>query len=153
MAFGCDVDTLSLTFDKLQYIFNGYDQILDSFLEASTAYKNKRISDAEFFDMVQLGVMRFSALEFLAIKALFEIKKAMDRNMGIIKADIISEGLLGIAVPTPNHSIASFIDPRSLQQPHHATTHTKQVTNVCSYCGNQAKTKASFCTNCGKKLC
>ena len=76
MSFGIDVDTLSLTFDKLQYIFNGFGQIRESFLETTTKYKQEGISDAEFFDKVLEGVMRFSALEFLAIKAVFEIKKS-----------------------------------------------------------------------------
>ncbi len=57
MAFGGDVDTLTLTFDKLQYIFNGYGQIRHSFLEVNTMYKQGKISVAEFFDKIQEGVM------------------------------------------------------------------------------------------------
>ncbi|MDE1827277.1 MAG: zinc ribbon domain-containing protein, partial [Thaumarchaeota archaeon] len=84
MAFGGDVDTLSLTFDKLQYIFNGYDTILDSFLEINTLHKQGNITDYEFFNKIQDSVMRFSALEFLAIKSIFEIKKSLYRSIGII---------------------------------------------------------------------
>lgn len=149
MAFGGDVDTLSLTFDKLQYIFNGYGQIRDSFIETNTIHKEGKISDAEFFDLIQLGIMRFSALEFLAIKAIFEIKKSMDRDSGIAKTDVVSGISSASSDTAPGHSITSFISAKSLPQ-HHSSA--RQETKNCIQCGNQISVKSKFCTNCGKKI-
>ncbi len=105
MSFGGDVDTLSLTFDKLQYIFNGYGQILDSFLELDTAYKQGKITHIEFFTKIQEGVMRFSALEFLAIKSIFEIKKSLDRRDGVSKNEN-SANIQTSSAPQPTgHSV------------------------------------------------
>ncbi|SRR5579885_3638063 len=151
MAFGGDVDTLNLTFDKLQYIFNGYGQVRESFLEINTTYKQGRISDAEFFDKVQEGVLRFSALEFLAIKAIFEIKKSMDRSARDANVDSIQGNLSIPQLSPPSHSIASFITVGNLPRPQQINPPTKQGMVNCIHCGNQIKMDAKFCTNCGKK--
>ncbi len=90
MAFGGDVDTLALTFDKLQYIFRGYDQIRESFVAAHSSFKAGNMSEAEFFSHIEVGVMRFSALEFLALKAVFEIRKATARGTGTVKIEDLS---------------------------------------------------------------
>src|SRR5579863_4733682 len=110
MSFGGDVDTLSLTFDKLRYIFNGYDAIRDSFLEINTLYIQGNIIDYEFFSKIQESVMRFSALEFLAIKSIFEIKKSLYRNIRITTnvADKTAESAVS-DIRTSNHSVSSFI--------------------------------------------
>lgn len=146
MAFGGDVDTLSLTFDKLQYIFNGYGQIRDSFVDANMIRKQGGISDPEFFDLVNQGIMRFSALEFLAIKAVFEIKKSLDRDTAVN----VFPGSEADASSTPGHSLASFITAKSLPKSHHVDTVLEA--NTCGHCGNRTKTKAKFCSSCGKKL-
>jgi len=146
MAFGGDVDTLSLTFDKLQYIFRGYDQIRDVFLEINSTYKQGKISNIEFFDKVQEGVLRFSALEFLAIKSIFEIKKSIYRNSSMSKDDTaVSE------ISSPNHSVSSFIVAGILPTPNNHITSKKQEVRNCSKCTMPVKPNVNFCTNCGMK--
>ncbi|HJU14306.1 MAG TPA: hypothetical protein VJ792_07620 [Candidatus Nitrosotalea sp.] len=147
MAFGGDVDTLSLTFDKLQYIFRGYDPIRESFLEALKSHKNRTLPDAEYFAIVEDAVRKFSALEFLAIKAVFEIKKASDRGTGVVRMDEITASA-GQAQP-PGHSISSFISPSTL--PSHNIRADRSSGRSCKSCGNQLKPSASFCNKCGSK--
>lgn len=151
MAFGGDVDTLSLTFDKLQYIFNGYDQIRDSFLEINMTYKQGKVTNKEFFNKIQEGVMRFSALEFLSIKAVFEIKKSLDRNTRTGKTGGAPSGLSVTELSPQSHSVASFVVAGTIPRPHHVISSTRQETKNCFHCGIPVKTKANFCTNCGNK--
>lgn len=151
MAFGGDVDTLSLTFDKLQYIFNGYGPIRDSFLEVNTSYKQGRTPDAEFFDKILEGVMRFSALEFLAIKAVFEIKKSLDRNTTSVNTTNTTTGISATLLPPPSHSVASFIMAGVLPKSQQISEPTKQEI-MCPNCGKHLKKNANFCSNCGKKM-
>lgn len=151
MAFGGDVDTLSLTFDKLQYIFNWYGQIQDSFVEANSAYKQGKFP-GNFFDKIQEGVMRFSALEFLAIKSIFEIKKSLDRSSGIVKNDNSINTPMDSSTPPTSHSVASFIVAGILPTLNHINSQKKQNEINCPQCITPIKKNANFCTNCGIKL-
>ena len=149
MAFGGDIDTLILTFDKLQYIFNGYGPIRDSFIETNVTRKEGRVSDSEFFDRVQQSIMRFSALEFLAIKSIFEIKKSLDKDS--VTNITTNSDIPSSANSSQGHSIAAFITAKSLPQPPHYNNTRHEMVN-CIYCGNQLKARAKFCTTCGKKV-
>lgn len=148
MAFDGDVDTLSLTFDKLQYIFNGYGQIRDMFLEVSTGYKEGRVPESEFYDKVLEAALRFSALEFLAVKSLFEIKKALDRDRGSAGTMADRTGLPS-KVSSPSHSLTSFITSGTLPKPEVGGKITE--VKICHTCGNRLKKSASYCTKCGTK--
>jgi hypothetical protein len=151
MAFGGDVDTLSLTFDKLQYIFNGYDTIRDSFLEISALYKQGNITDDEFFDKIQESIMRFSALEFLAIRSIFEIKKALYRSIGIaINNDTMLD--LPNSIHAPGHSVSTFIVPNTLPSLGSQILATKSENRNCPQCGSFTRMSSKFCTNCGNKI-
>lgn len=153
MAFGGDVDTLSLTFDKLRYIFNGYDTIRDSFLEINTLYRQGNIPDYEFFNKIQESVMRFSALEFLAIKSIFEIKKSLYKSIGITTntADKTAESVVS-DIHASNHSVSSFIVAGTLPSLRsHATSYRIENTN-CLQCGSPIRKNSKFCTNCGNKI-
>ena len=152
MAFGGDVDTLSLTFDKLRYIFNGYDTIRDSFLEISTLHKQGNITDYEFFDKIQESIMRFSALEFLAIKSIFEIKKAFDRSMGITTNTAMTSESSTPSTHTPSHSVSAFIVAGTLPSSSLHTIPSKVENKNCPQCGNPIRKSSKFCNNCGSKI-
>ena len=153
MAFGGDVDTLSLTFDKLRYIFNGYDIIRDSFLEINTLHKQENITDYEFYNKMQESVMRFSALEFLAIKSMFEIKKSLYRSIGITTntADKTPESSAS-DIHVSSHSVSSFIVagilPSSISQVTPSTIEGKN----CLQCRSPIRKNSKFCTRCGNKI-
>ncbi len=151
MAFGGDVDTLSLTFDKLQYIFNGYDIIHDSFLEINTLHKQGNIVDHEFFDKMQESIMRFSALEFLAIKSIFEIKKALDRNMRSANNAMITEPLPS-DIHVQSHSISSFIVAGTLPSSNSQKMPSKIENMNCLQCQSPIRKNSKFCVNCGNKI-
>lgn len=151
MAFGGDVDTLSLTFDKLRYISNGYDVIRDSFLEITTLHKQGNIPDHEFFDKIQESIMRFSALEFLAIKSIFEIKKSLDRNMRNANTSTIVEPS-SPDIRVQSHSISAFIVAGTLPSSNSQIMPPKIENRNCLQCQSLIRKGSKFCTNCGNKI-
>jgi len=74
MSLG-EVDTLNLTFDKLQTLFDESQGYYESFLDANNLYKTGKLSDKEFFQKLGDYVVAYSALEFLSVKVIMEMKK------------------------------------------------------------------------------
>ena len=78
MSLG-EIDTLNLTFDKLTALFDESQGYYETFLDANNLYKAGKLSDKEFFQKLGDYTVAYSALEFLAIKSLMEMKKTLDR--------------------------------------------------------------------------
>jgi hypothetical protein len=76
MSFG-EVDTLGMLFDKLQSLFDESQGYYESFLDTNNMYKKGQLSDKEFFQKLGDYTVAYSALEFLAIKVIFELKKSV----------------------------------------------------------------------------
>src|SRR5437899_11232672 len=81
MSFG-EVDTVYLLFDKLSNLLNDTQGYYESFLDAKTMYKQGKLSDKQFFEKLGDYVVAYSALEFLAVKVIFELKKSFDKIAG-----------------------------------------------------------------------
>ena len=65
MSLG-EIDTLNLTFEKLQALFDESQGYYESFLDANNLYKAGKLSDKEFFQKLGDYTVAYSALEFLA---------------------------------------------------------------------------------------
>ena len=152
MAFGgYDVDTLALMFDKLQYIFRGYDSYIETFTQMHDLYKQGKLSDREYYHTMTDAVLKYSALEFLGLKAMFEIKKTLNRmnNPSSVSPSIptIASGNMS----GPQNSIASFVSAKTLpgidELPQKISTNEKR----CTSCGKPVSSMAKFCTSCGNK--
>ena len=76
MSFG-EVDTLNMLFDKLESLFDESQGYYESFLDTNNMYKQGKIADKEFFQRLGDYVVAYSALEFLSIKVIFEIRKSL----------------------------------------------------------------------------
>ena len=152
---GDDVDTLSLMFDKLQYIFRGYDSYIQAFTEMQTLYKQGKLSEREYYHGMTDAVLKYSALEFLGLKAMFEIKKALNRMNNPSSSHTSMPGLTSGSVggPTgPQNSIASFISAKSLPGRNGLTQKTPENEKHCPSCGNLVQVETKFCRNCGNKF-
>ncbi len=173
MSFG-EVDTLNLLFEKLQNLLNDSQGYYESFLDANTLYKHGKISDKEFFEKLGDYVVAYSALEFLAVKVIFELKKSIDKIAGgsapgtTQVTGSIPMGGFGIN-PPPTHisaatmpgsgrppSIVSaataFSNPGTLPPPDPSLMPKSTSGTSCPFCGTQLKSTAKFCTKCGKKV-
>ena len=81
MSLG-EVDTLNLLTDKLNNLFEESQGYYESFLDTNNMYKEGKLTEREFFQKLGDYVVAYSALEFLSIKVIFEIKKAVDKISG-----------------------------------------------------------------------
>jgi hypothetical protein len=152
---GDDVDTLALMFDKLQYIFRGYDPYIQTFTETCKLYKEGRLSEREYYAIMTDAVLKYSALEFLGLKAMFEIKKALNRmnNPSVRRQSIsglMSGNVMGQPASGPQNSLASFISTKNL--PGRDEMVKKVSEKKCISCEKTLSSAAKFCTSCGSKL-
>src|SRR3972149_11824798 len=94
MSLG-EIDTLNLLTDKLNALFDQSQGYYESFLDANNLYKNGKLTDKQFFQKLGDYVVAYSALEFLSIKVIFEMKKALDKiSGGVVLGGSHSPGLM-----------------------------------------------------------
>ncbi len=173
MSLG-EVDTLNLLAEKLDNLFKDSQGYYESFLDANTMYKQGKLSDKEFFEKLGDYVVAYSALEFLAVKVIFELKKVIDKMGGSSLGTTQSPGLMpgmgpgmmggmGARVPvmpaqTPGRppSVVSakeaFAAPGTLPSPDPSLVPRSAPINACRSCGAELRPGAKFCTKCGTKI-
>ena len=93
MSLG-EIDTLNLTFEKLQALFDESQGYYESFLDANNLYKAGKLSDKEFFQKLGDYTVAYSALEFLGIKTQMEMKKTLDKVASGSSTGTQSPGLM-----------------------------------------------------------
>lgn len=175
MSFG-EVDTLNMLFDKLDSLFNESQGYYESFLDTNNMYKKGQLSDKEFFQKLGDYVVAYSALEFLAIKVIFELRKAVGPGSGNTQSPGLMPGMGnpsmmagGMGVPpragTPQNPVGgappgivsakeAFGDVGTLPSPDPALVPRQTVSpqNGCASCGAGLRPNAKFCTKCGTKV-
>lgn len=179
MSLG-EVDTLNLLTEKLENLFNESQGYYESFLDANNLYKNGKLSEKEFFAKLGDYTVAYSALEFLAIKVILELKKSLDKIAGGnapgatqspgLMPGMGSPGMMagGMGAPPPRMgtpdapvgappSIVSaqqgFGDPGTLPSPDPSLISQPQISGGgCSTCGSPLRENAKFCTKCGTKV-
>jgi len=174
MSLG-EVDTLNLLSDKLNNLFDESQDYYESFLDANNLYKKGKLTDKEFFQKLGDYVVAYSALEFLSIKVIFELKKSIDKlSGGSAPGGTQSPGLMpGMGTPgmmpggmpetrpgtaqNPVGGPASvisagggFSDAGTLPTPDPSLV-PKQSGGKCSSCGSDLRLNAKFCTSCGNR--
>ncbi len=173
MSFG-EVDTLGMLFDKLQSLFDESQGYYESFLDTNNMYKAGKISDKAFFQKLGDYTVAYSALEFLAIKVIFELKKSQGSGG---PGNTQSPGLMpgmgqpGGMNPPPRAGTAgnpvgggppgivsaqeSFGDVGTLPSPDPSLmprqAPPQQTGNGCSSCGAELRPNSKFCTKSGTK--
>ena len=171
MSFG-EVDTLNMLFDKLQNLFDESQGYYESFLDTNNMYKKGLLSDKEFFQKLGDYTVAYSALEFLAIKVIFELKKSVGTSSGNTQSPGLMPGMgnpggmpggmparsgtaenpvggpPGIVSAQQAFGEAGTLpspDPRMMPQG------TVQQSNGCTSCGADLRSNAKFCTKCGTR--
>jgi len=175
MSLG-EIDTLNLTFDKLTALFDESQGYYESFLDANNLYKAGKLSDKEFFQKLGDYTVAYSALEFLAIKSLMEMKKTLDKvSSGAGVSGTQSPGLMpGMGQPgtmpgmnagprsgTAENPVGAppsimgtpeaFSQPGTLPTPDPSLLPPKRSGGNCTSCGVGLRPNAKFCTKCGSK--
>lgn len=176
MSFG-EVDTLNMLFDKLDSLFNESQGYYESFLDTNNMYKKGQLSDKEFFQKLGDYTVAYSALEFLAIKVMFEMRKSLGSGSGNTQSPGLMPGMGnpgmmagGMGAPprtgTPENPVGgsppgivsaqeAFGDVGTLPSPDPSLMPRQTVSvpngNGCSSCGSELRPNAKFCTKCGAK--
>src|SRR3989338_10978766 len=170
MSFG-EVDTLNMLFDKLQSLFDDSQGYYESFLDTNNMYKKGLLSDKEFFQKLGDYVVAYSALEFLAIKVIFELKKSRGSGAGNTQSPGLMPGMgqPGMMSGMPRSGTAqnhvggppgivsaqqAFGDVGTLPSPDPALMQRRTVVsseNGCTSCGASLRPNAKFCAKCGTK--
>lgn len=173
MSFGGEVDTLNLLFEKLENLLNDTQGYYESFLDANTMFKQGKLSEKEFFEKLGDYVVAYSALEFLSVKVIFELKKSLDKStsvqargttkvgytpsgMGQDASKVMAATMPGAGRPPSIVSAAtSFSTPGVLPTPDpdllpKETSSAGSIT--CSKCSSPVKSGAKFCVKCGNKI-
>ena len=178
MSFG-EVDTLGMLFEKLESLFDESQGYYESFLDTNNMYKAGKISDKAFFQKLGDYTVAYSALEFLAIKVIFELKKSQGsggpgntQSPGLMPG-MGQPGMAGGMNPPPRAGTAgnpvgggppgivsaqeSFSDVGTLPSPdpslmpRQTVPPQQQAGNGCSSCGAELRPNSKFCTKCGAK--
>ena len=180
MSFG-EVDTLNMLFDKLQSLFDESQGYYESFLDTNNMYKKGQLSDKEFFQKLGDYTVAYSALEFLAIKVIFELKKSVGsggpgntQSPGLMPG-MGQPGMAGGMNSPPRAGTAdnpvgggppgivsaqeSFGDVGTLPSPDPSLMPRQlapqqtapQNPNGCSSCGVALRPNSKFCTKCGAR--
>jgi len=177
MSFG-EVDTLNMLFDKLSSLFDESQSYYESFLDTNNMYKKGQISDKEFFQKLGDYTVAYSALEFLAIKVIFELKKSIGSNSGNTQSPGLMPGMgqpgmmaggmgqpprtgtaenpVGGSPPGIVSAQEAFGDVGTLPSPDPSlmprqTISPQQSGNGCNSCGAELRPNSKFCTKCGAK--
>jgi hypothetical protein len=138
-------------------------------------YKKGQLSDKEFFEKLGDYTVAYSALEFLAIKVIFELKKSIGSGSGNTQSPGLmpgmgSPGMMTGGMGMPRSGTAqnpvgggppgivsakeAFGDVGTLPSPDPALMPRRTVQqsgNGCSSCGAELRPNAKFCTKCGSK--
>jgi len=138
-------------------------------------YKKGKLTDKEFFQKLGDYVVAYSALEFLSIKVIFELKKSIDKLSGGsapggtqspgLMPGMGTPGMMPGGMPAPRSGTAQnpvggpasvisagggFNDAGTLPTPDPSLV-PKQSGGKCSSCGSDLRPNAKFCTSCGNK--
>ena len=160
MSFG--VDTLGGLSEKLKQLSGDVQSMYESFLDATQLYKQGKMGEKEYFAKMGEYLVATSAMNFLAIRVIFEIKGAME------KGSSIKTPTGGVAAPQPQQAgfgVGGFVDaggqagytlPSPQPQQQEPTFKPvdielpRKTTKSCIICGATIPAQAKFCSKCGR---
>jgi hypothetical protein len=171
MSFG--VDTLGGLTEKLKQLINDTQNLYESFIDANQLYKQGKMGDKEFFIKIGEYLISSSALSFLAVRVILEIKNAMEKGTPVksltggsssspsapqasfgIGGFVGTGGTVGPAaaasgneytLPSPQEPTFKPVDIE-LPKPRASSTTTKN----CIACNASIQSHAKFCSKCGR---
>jgi hypothetical protein len=163
MAFG--VDTLGGLSEKLKQLVNDTQSLYESFIDANQLYRQGKMGDREFFAKIGEFLVASSAMNFLAVRVILEIKSAMEKGTSVKSPTGGSSypsapqagfgvggfvGAGGTAGPSAGYTLPSPQEPTfkpvEIELPRPQATSTKS----CIICGSTIPAKAKFCSKCGR---
>lgn len=172
MSFG--VDTLGGLAEKLKKLIDDTQNLYESFIDANQLYKQGKMGDKEFFVKIGEYLISTSALNFLAVRVILEIKNAMEKGTSIksptggsasspsapqagfgIGGFVGTGGTVGPAAASGNdYTLPSpqeepTFKPVDIELPRPRASSTTTTKN-CIACNASIPVHAKFCSKCGR---
>ena len=171
MSFG--VDVLGTLSEKLKHMFDETQGKYTIFANEQKLYSAQTTDEKEFIPKIIEYLVNLSALNFLSIRVVLELKSAIDKGTSIKDA---SGGLGSSGSQQPNFGIGGFISAGGTAGIDHESSdeqlvlptfkpvdieierHEPQIqenilprnnTRSCHVCRVTISSKAKFCTKCG----
>jgi ribosomal protein L40E len=177
MSFG--VDTLGGLAEKLKQLINDTQNLYEAFIDANQLYKQGKMGDKEFFANIGEYLISTSALNFLAVRVILEIKNAMDKGTTIksptggissspsapqagfgIGGFVGAGGTVGPAAAGGSSSSGNdytlplpqepTFKPVDMELPKPRANSTTITKKSCVACNASIPAHAKFCSKCGK---
>jgi len=170
MSFG--VDTLGGLTEKLKQLVNETQDHYESIIDDIQLYKKGKIGEKEFFGKIARYMISLSALNFLAIRVLLEMKSAADKGSSIknptggiaqpasgsgfgINAFVDNSGSIGnpssdndqYLLPEPDQMIEPKFKPVDLIVK--SENKNQNSKKNCVNCKSSISLTAKFCPKCG----
>ena len=170
MSFG--VDTLGGLSEKLKQLVNETQEHYESFIGDAQLYKKGKIGDKEFFGKVGKFMKSLSALNFLAIRVILEMKSAVDKGSSLksptggiaqpssgsgfgVNSFVDSGGSIGGNQPSDNDQYL-LPEPDQLNEPKFMPVDitikpeaNQDSKKNCVKCQSSISVTAKFCPKCG----
>ncbi len=173
MSFG--VDTLGGLTEKLKQLINDTQNLYESFIDATQLYKQGKMHDKEYFSKIGEYLVATSAMNFLAVRVIIEMKTAMEKGTSIksptggssypsaasaspqagfgVGGFVSAGGMAGPQAQSDEYTLPSPqaepsfkpVDIELPKPPHHQAS-----TKNCIICGATIPSKAKFCSKCGR---
>jgi ribosomal protein L40E len=105
MSFG--VDALGALTEKLRQLVNDTQEKYETFLDDTQLFKQGKINEKEFFAKIGEYLITFSALNFLAIRVILELKSAADKGTSL-KSSTGGTAYTGSS-PQPGFGVGGFV--------------------------------------------
>jgi hypothetical protein len=169
MSFG--VDTLGGLSEKLKQLIDDTQNLYESFIDANQLYRQGKMGDREFFAQIGDYLIATSALNFLAVRVILEIKTALEKGTSIKSP---TGGSSSPSAPQADFGIGGFVGTGGTVGPAAAsgneyTLHSPQeptfkpvdielpkprasaaTTKNCIVCNASIPAHAKFCSKCGR---
>lgn len=164
MSFGMPVDVLGTLSEKLKQMLNEAQDHYSSFLNWNQLYKDGKMDKKEYFIKITNYIVTISALNFLAIRVIVELKSAMDKGTSVkgISGGMVSDshqagfgidafvgggGTISSSEQLPTFKPVDIHLPRRRNDDQILRGVSKN--KDCVHCGITIPNEAKFCTKCG----
>jgi hypothetical protein len=77
------VDTLGALTEKLKQLINDTQDRYESFIDSTQLYKQAKVNEKEYFSKIGEYLVATSAMNFLAIRVILEIKSTMEKGSSL----------------------------------------------------------------------
>lgn len=171
------VDVFGSLTEKLKQQVNDTQKKYESFTDATQLYKKGNMNEKEFFTKIDDYLIATSAMNFLAIRVILEMKSAMDKGTsmknasgGIVASSLPPSPQAGFGIggfvgtggtvggepraeytmpaPQRQESIFKPVDIEEERPSRKSSGKETTTTKNCIVCGSAIPKQAKFCSKC-----